>query len=73
MSNLLAKYGISPEREKAMWRKQNIEDLLYWADLPFEQKLRLVEGMVDLARSMHGGKLPRSADEHQEPWGTLAP
>jgi hypothetical protein len=49
-----------------MWRKQNIADLLYWADLPFAKKIELVEGMEEVARSIHGGKLPPSPDEHEE-------
>lgn len=72
MNNLLAPYGISPEREKAMWAKQNVDDLMYWADLPFTTKLKLVEGMVEVARSMHGGKIPNSPDEHDE-HGRLKP
>ncbi len=66
MSNLLAKHGISAEREREMWRKQNIADLLYYCDLPFTEKLRFVEGMVEVARSMHGGKILNSPDEHDE-------
>jgi hypothetical protein len=50
--------GITPE-EREMWRKQNIADLLYWADLPLAKKIELVEGMEEVARSIHGGKLPR--------------
>jgi hypothetical protein len=42
-----------------MWRKQNIADRLYWADLPFAKKVELVEGMEEIARSIDGGKLPR--------------
>ena len=66
MSNLLAGYGISEERERAMWREQNRKDLLDWASLPLGKKIELVERMVQLARSMHGGKLPKSPDEHEE-------
>jgi hypothetical protein len=66
MKNLLANYGISPEQEKEMWAEQHVADLLYWANLSFTRKLELVEGMVEVARSMHGGKLPASADEHDE-------
>lgn len=71
MSNLLAEYGITPEREREMWRKQNIADLMYWADLPLTTKLELIEGMEDFARAFHKGRFPNSPDEHEEPWGTL--
>ena len=63
MSNFLARYGISAEREKAMWRRQERADLLYWADLPFTQKIQMLEDMEELAKSMHGGKLPLSAED----------
>jgi hypothetical protein len=63
MSNLLAEYGISAERERA---EQNRKDLLDWASLPLGKKIELIERMVQLARSMHGGKLPKSPDEHEE-------
>jgi hypothetical protein len=65
MSEPTTKYSITPE-EREMWRKQNIADLLYWADLPFAKKIELVEGMEEVARSIHGGKLPPSPDEHEE-------
>ncbi len=71
MRNLLAKHGISREQEKEMWRQQNIADLLYWADFPFTEKIKMIEGMEEVARSIHGGKLPSSPDEHCEPWGTV--
>ena len=66
MTNLLAEYGISEERERAMWREQNRKDLLENASLPLGKKIDLLEGMIDMARSMHGGKLPKSPDEHEE-------
>ena len=65
-------YPIS-DREREMWRKQNIADSLYYVDLPFTAKIEMVEGIIEVARSIHGGKLPKSMDEHEEPWGTLAP
>jgi hypothetical protein len=66
MSNLLANHGISAEREAAMWREQNRKDLLYSAFWPLAKKIEAVEEMIKLARSMHGGKLPSSPDEHEE-------
>lgn len=58
MTNLLAKYGISAERERAMWRKQNRKDLLQWAFLPLTKKIQMLEDMEEVAKSIHGGKLP---------------
>lgn len=52
--------------EKELWRRQNIADLLDWADLPFTQKIQMLEDMEEVARSIHKGKLPRSPDEHDE-------
>ena len=56
---------ISPEDRK-LWERQNLADLLYWADLPFTKKIEMIEDLEEVARSIHGGKLPRSADEHGE-------
>ena len=70
MSNLLAKYGISAEQEREMWRAHRREQLVCWAGLPFAQKIRMLEDMEEVARAFHGGKLPRSADEHEELRGT---
>ena len=58
-------YEISDEDRKR-WRLQNIADLLRDADLPFTTKIEMIEGLIEIARSMHGGKLPRSPDEHTE-------
>ena len=66
MSNLLAEYGISEERERAMWREQNRKDLLYWASLPLATKIRLVEGMEQLARAIRRDKFSSTTDEHEE-------
>ena len=52
--------------DRKLWERQNIADLLYWADLPLTKKIEMLEGMEEVARSIHGGKLPRSADEHEE-------
>ena len=49
-----------------MWRRHNIESLLEWASLPFTKKIQMVEDMIEVARSIHGGKLPPSPDEHEE-------
>ena len=53
---------ISPEDRK-LWEKQNLADLLYWADLSFTQKIQMVEDMEEVARAFHGGKLPPPPDE----------
>ncbi len=52
--------------EKELWRRQNIADLLDWADLPFTRKIQMLEEMEEVARSIHKGKLPRTPDEHEE-------
>jgi hypothetical protein len=64
MSNLLARHGISPEREKEMWKRQNLADLLYYADLPLTKKIQMLEDMEEVAKSIHGGKLPPRPPEH---------
>jgi hypothetical protein len=56
---------ISAEDRKR-WKQQNLADLLYWADLPFTKKIQMLEELENVVRSMHGGKLPPSADEHEE-------
>lgn len=63
MSNLLAKYGILPEREKEMWARQNVADLLFYADLPLTKKIQMLEDMEEVAKSMHHGKLPKSPEQ----------
>ena len=67
MANLLAKYGISAEREKEMWRQQNIADLRYWAGLSLTQKIQMLEDMEEVAKSIHGGKLPPRLAEEPPP------
>ena len=57
---------ISAEDRKR-WERQNLADLLYWADLPFTTKIQMFEDMEEVARAFNGGKLPRTADEHEEP------
>jgi hypothetical protein len=57
---------LTPEQEKAAWHRHHIESLLEWADLPFTKKIQMLEEMEEVVRSIHGGKLPRSADEHEE-------
>jgi hypothetical protein len=57
---------ISEGERKEIWRQQNIADLLECADLPFTRKIQMLEEMEEIARAFHGGKLPHSADEHQE-------
>jgi hypothetical protein len=55
---------ISAEDRKR-WERQNLADLLYWADLPFTTKIQMLEDMEEVARAFHGGKLPPSPDEHR--------
>ena len=52
--------------DRQRWERHNIADLLSCADLPFTQKIQMLEEMVELAKSIHKGKLPPSPDEHQE-------
>lgn len=54
---------ISAEDRKR-WERQNLADLLYWADLPFTRKIQMLEDMEEVAKAFHGGKLPPSLDEH---------
>ena len=48
---------ITPE-ERELWKRQNLADLLFHADLPLTKKIQMLEDMEELAKSMHGGKLP---------------
>jgi len=57
---------IARQNEKEAWRRHHIESLLEWASLPFTRKIQMLEDMEEVARAFHGGKLPRSADEHEE-------
>lgn len=57
---------LSPAEEKEAWRRHHIESLLEWADLPLTKKIQMLEEMEQVARSIHGGKLPPSPDEHEE-------
>jgi hypothetical protein len=57
---------LSVEKEKEAWRKHHIASLLEWADLPLTKKIEMLEDMEKVARSIHGGKLPPSPDEHEE-------
>jgi len=63
MSNLLASYGISPEREREMWDAHRREQLLHWASFTLTQKIQMLEEMEEVAKSMHGGKLPPRPSE----------
>ena len=60
------KMGISSKQKMEMWRRHHIESLLESAGRSFTDKIRMLEGMEEVARAFHGGKLPRSADEHQQ-------
>jgi hypothetical protein len=55
----------SPE-ERKRWEQQNGETLRKWAALSLTERIKLVEEMEAAARSIHGGKLPPSSDEHEE-------
>jgi hypothetical protein len=61
---------ISPE-ERKLWKQHNIDTLREWRAIPFTKKIQMLEDMEEVARAFHGGKLPRSADEHEEPNGEL--
>lgn len=67
MTNLLADYGISPERERAMWKEQDRKDLLYSASWPLVRKIEAVEGMEKVARSICRGNFISATDEHEAP------
>ena len=60
--NLLAPYGISPEREQAMWKAHRREQILFWAALPFGQKMEMVEEMCETAEMFARSRAKR-ADE----------
>ncbi len=57
--------SISAE-ERKQWEKHNLDTLREWRAISFTEKIRMVEGIVEVARSIHGGKLPPSPDEHGE-------
>lgn len=46
-------------RERALWRKHNLETLREWRAIPFTKKIRMIEELEKLARSMHKGELPQ--------------
>ena len=52
------------EEEKKMWRRHHIESRLEDAALSFTEKIKVLEDLEEVARAFHGGKLPRTADEH---------
>ena len=52
--------------ERKLWEQHNIETLREWRAIPFTTKIEMLEGMEEVARSFHGGKLPPSPDEHEE-------
>jgi hypothetical protein len=52
------------EEEKKMWRRHNVESRLEDAALSFAEKIKVLENLEEVARAFHGGKLPRTADEH---------
>lgn len=52
--------------ERKLWGKHNIDILRSWRAIPFTKKIQMLEEIEEVARAFHGGKLPRSADEHEE-------
>ena len=44
--------------ERALWEKHNLDTLREWRAIPFRKKIQMVEDMEEVARSIHGGKLP---------------
>ena len=58
--NLLAPYGISPEREQAMWKAHRRKQLLFWAALPFGQKMEMVEEMCETAEMFARSRAKRA-------------
>ena len=66
-TNLLAQYGISPEREQAMWKAHRREQLLFWASLPFGQKMEMVEEMGEVAEVFARSRAKRAALVAQTP------
>ncbi len=53
-------------QDRKLWEQHNIADLLESAELSFTQKIQTLEGMIEVARSIHHGELPPSPDEHEE-------
>jgi hypothetical protein len=64
MSNPSVK-PISAEDRK-LWEQHNIATLREWRAIPFTQKIQMVEEMEEVARSIHGGKLPEAPSERQK-------
>jgi hypothetical protein len=64
MMNAVNLRSISPEDRKR-WEDHNIQTLREWRAIPFTEKIRMLEEMEDLARSMHGGKLPSKPSESE--------
>ena len=52
--------------ERRNWEEQNTETLRRWAALSLTEKIKIIEEMEQVARSIHGGKLPPSPEEHEE-------
>jgi hypothetical protein len=57
--------------DRKLWEEHNIATLREWRAIPFTRKIQMVEEMIEVARSIHGGKLPPSPDEHDEKSGQL--
>jgi hypothetical protein len=54
------------DEERKLWREHNLQTLREWRAIPFAQKIRMVEEMEELARSIHGGELPMPPSERAE-------
>jgi hypothetical protein len=52
--------------ERKRWEQQNPETLRNWAQLSLTERIKIVEEMEEVARSIQGRKLPPSPDEHEE-------
>ena len=60
-------HSLTPEQERAAWDAHRREQLLYWHSFPLTKKIRMLEDMEEVAKSMHGGKLPPRLAEEPPP------
>jgi hypothetical protein len=47
--HLLAPYGISREEEQRRWQAHRLEQLIFWANMSFEEKVQMLEEMEKTA------------------------
>ena len=59
---------LTPEQERAAWNAHRREQLLYWHSFPLTKKIQMLEDMEEVAKSMHGGKLPPRIAEEPPPF-----